>query len=1127
MNVGGHFSKLVFVLCVALCSTGTVRAQDHTAANKERFDRITTADGLSQGTVYAFCQDRHGFLWFGTQDGLNRWDGHAMKVWKHDPDDQRTISQGYIRALLVGDDDVLWVGTDGGGLGRLDPRTGAVKRFGLPVDTLRSKTSSVFCLAQDAQGRILVGGPLGLFAFHPQRAVFERIDVEASLPVRSNDLFVYAMLVDRDQRIWLGTKTGLFRISADGRSTACFRHDPNDPQSLPSNDVKALCQDRNGSIWAGTYGQGLCRLDSAANGRIDQAWPALGFVYGIAEDRFGKLWVATFNGVHVLDADRQRITAYHKDVNDPRALPSDLILSIQSDRSGLIWVSTSGKGVCYTDPAPDRFHVIDDRMGQGARLSESFVYGVSEDAQGRIMIATAGGGLNVWDRRTNSMFTMRHDPLARTGLNSDVSRCVLQDRKGRIWVGSDKSGLDRRNSDGGDHRTYVRDTNHPRSIGSNVILTLYEDAAGTIWVGTYNTGLARYNEATDDFTNYSHDPNDATSIAGNIVRCIIEDAEGGLWIGTGGAGLCLMDRERGTFTSIRKAPGDPRSLSNDFIRSMHRGSDGALWVGTNGGGLNRLQRTREGRFSARAFTTHQGFADNVVYGILEGPLGTLWVSTNKGLSAFDLRRAVDHTTTDAEGNRSDAYRTASLFANYTAYHGVQEGEFNGGAYYRDRAGWLYFGGVHGITYFHPDSMDRTETSRMVTITELQVRNRPVLIDTTASRQPNHLRAAGEHYLLDRLPHLIDSLVIPHAASMFSFTFASMDFNRPDDADYFYILEGLDAEWNSIGNRRFISFTNLDPGAYVLKIAAGRNGFRPEGPFKVVHIIIDPPFWMTLWFRAAIALAAALMLLALVRQRYRKVERENQRMQALVAERTRELSEQTALVEQRNAELEQLNDLNRRILSVISHDFKGPLISMRLLIDMLRSGRYERLDLHTSDIRNQLVQSEMVLQNLLDWARLELGTEQAVQPGRPRGAGDVVQEIVAELDPLIREKGLTVLQRIDPPAAQPVPVDVLRIIYRNLIGNALKYSPAGGTVTCGYDPATQEYSVCDEGHGMAPELVGRLFKGSVHSTLGTHHEKGFGLGLYLTAELVEKNGGSIRVETGSDGSSFYFRFPSRH
>ena len=1118
--MGSPAAILLFVLCTVLGHAGVVTAQ-HSAWATERFDHITTTDGLSQGTIYAFCQDRQGFLWFGTQDGLNRWDGHAMKVWKHDPDDERTLSQGYIRALYADDDDGLWVGTEGGGLDRLDLRTGAVKRSSLPVDTLRSQVSSVFCIAQDGQGRILVGGPLGLFTFHPDRAVFERIALEAPGATASSAPFVFTLLVDRDQRVWVGTKNGLFRLAVDGGSRAHFRHDPQDPNSLPENNIKALYQDRSGHIWVGTYGGGLCRLHSSGNGRTDLSWPELSFVYGITEDRFGKLWVGTFNGLHVLDAARQQLGAYHKDIHDPHALKSDLVLATYCDRAGRVWVSTSGKGASSTDPAPDRFHVLDDRTGDGVRLTESFVYGLAEDEQGRIMIATAGGGVNVWDRSTNSLSAMRHDPARRTGWSSDVSRCVLRDRKGRMWVGSDKSGLDRRNSDDGELRNYRHTAKDPRSIGSDVILTLYEDAAGTIWIGTYNGGLARYDKATDDFTNFRHDPKDPTSIAGNIIRSIVEDGAGGLWIGTGGTGLCLMDRTQGTFRTFRKERARSGSLSSDFIRCLHQGSDGSLWVGTNGGGLNRLQRDGDGGYTSTSFTTRDGLADNVVYGILEGPPGTLWISTNSGLSEFDLRRAAGSSVPDATSSNA-----VPLFTNYSAYHGVQQGEFNGGAYLRDRAGWLYFGGVNGITYFHPDSVDRAVTSLKVMITDLQVRNRPVLIDTTADRVPNRVRAVGEHYFIDRMPHRIDSLVIPHSASMFSFAFASMDFNRPNDASYFYILEGLDTEWNSIGNRRFISFTNLDPGAYVLKIAAGRNGMRPDAPYKVVHILIDPPFWMTWWFRAAAALAAALALFLVVRHRYRNVARENLRMQALVAERTRELSEQTVLVEQRNRALEELNDLNRRILSVISHDFKGPLISMRLLIDILQSGRYERLDLHTSDIRNQLVQSEMILQNLLDWARLELGTEQAARPGGQRGAGDVVQEIVAELEALIREKGLTVEQHIDPHVVPPVPVDVLRIIYRNLIGNALKYSPAGGTVTCGFDPDTLEYTVRDEGRGMAPELVGRLFKGAVHSALGTHHEKGFGLGLYLTAELVEKHGGTIRVETGPGGSCFYFVFPGK-
>lgn len=1082
----------------------------------ERFDHVTAEQGLSQGTVYAFCQDRQGFMWMGTQDGLNRWDGHEMRVWKHDPLDASSISPGYIRALLATPDESLWIGTEGGGLDRMDLRTGVVKRFPLPVPAVDIAASSVYSLADRRDGTILVGCAAGLLVLNTRTGLFKSIELPVVAPEDPECRLVFAMLVDREGSAWLATKYGLLRLDKEGRSVVHFRHDPLDPGSLPKDNIKALYRDSDGHLWVGTYGDGLCRLEQ--DGRTFRAFdlPGIEFVYGITEDRFGSLWVGTFNGVHVIDAARQRVHSYFKDVNDPHALKSDMVLAMYRDRSGLIWVSTSGQGACLTDPEPDRFHVLDDRGGNGAHLTESFVYGITDDAQGRLLIATSGGGVNVWDRANDRVTGLVHESESLHGVGCDVTRCVLEDSKGRLWVGTDKCGLYRRDPHGR-FRNYTRRLGDQSSIPSNVVLTVVEDRAGTIWVGTYAGGIARYNEDTDDFTTYAHDPVDPNSLPGNIVRCILEDRDGALWIGTGGTGLCRFDRANGSFRRYASAPGNDGGITSNFIRCLHEDRRGTLWVGTNGGGLCMMQRTQQGDPRFVPFTMRDGLSDNVVYGIAESGSGNLWLSTNEGLSEFRMDRALRTIAGESDDD-------APLFVHYAAHHGIQQGEFNGRACFRDRAGWMYFGGVNGITYFHPDSMQRSAVHPPVVITDLQVRNRPVLIDTAQDRKANHLRMADDQFLLDRLPNQIDTLVIPYAASMFSFTFSAIDFDHPDESSYYYILEGLDREWNSIGTRRYISFTNLDPGSYVLKLGASSTGRPPNVPGKVVRILIVPPFWMTGWFRAVLVIAAILAVILLVRRRHRKLRRENARMQRQVQERTQELSEQKAIAENRNAQLEELNALNRRILSVISHDFKGPLISMRLLIDVLRSGKYERLDIHTSDIRNQLVQSEMILQNLLDWARLELGEARARPVSQRPAAADVAHDIASELETLIRDKALTMVVEERAGDDPRVPLDVLRIIYRNLIGNALKYSPAGGIVTCGYDAATAEYFVRDEGKGIPPTLADRLFKGAVHSALGTHHEKGFGLGLYLTAELIHKHGGDIRVETGSGGSTFFFAFP---
>ncbi len=803
--------------------------------------RLSLDEGLSQSIVEAIHQDRLGFLWLATEDGLNRWDGARFTVFRNVPGDARSFPYNDLKCLDEDAQGALWIGSFGGGLNRFDPATGRVTSYrNDPADSASLPADLVRAVRVDRDGRVWAGTQGGgLARLDPRTGRFERFrhDPRDGASLAHDD--VRALLVDGRGTLWVGTYGG--GLDRFDPARGAFVHVPANG-GAGAELVDALLEDRSGHLWAGTWGGGLLLLDERAGRLVPRPRGARlpgERVKALAEDHEGFLWVATDGaGLARYDRKTETVEVLSHDPSVPRSLATDRVFSLLEDRSRVLWIGTYGGGLNTLDLGRKKFRNVRRDPRVPTSLGHDIVWSFHEDADGTFWVGTDSGGLQRWDRARDVFRGFRHDPRDPDSLAHDTVRALLGDAAGNLWIATNGAGLDRLDRATGRFEHRRHDPRDPSSIAHDELRTLYEDRSGTLWVGTYGGGLDRLERETGRFVHHRNDPADPASLSNDFVRCVLEDSTGALWVGTQGGGLNRLDRATGRFTRFRADAADPASLSNDFVFALHEDRAGSFWVGTYGGGLNRLDRAT-GRFTR--FTARDGLSSDSVYGILEDERGHLWISTNRGLTELD----------PADGT----------FRSWDETDGLSSDEFNGGAFYRSPRGEMFFGGIRGFDVFFPSEIAvRTEPAPVV-LTELLLANRPVPAG----------RSSDGRTLLPTFVTYADDVVLSHEDDVVSLEFAALHFAAPQKLRYAFRLDGFDRDWIPTGaDRRVATYTGLAPGRYLFRVkAANPDGVWGEREARL-GIVVTPPVWGTWWFRLAAGLGLAAAVLAAFRRRMRTV-----------------------------------------------------------------------------------------------------------------------------------------------------------------------------------------------------------------------------------------------------------------
>ncbi len=864
-------------VCAAVLSAAGLAAAGPT--RPIRFDRLSLEQGLSQSAVYRILQDRRGYIWLATEDGLNRYDGIAFKVYRHDAADSASLPASFIWDLDEDANGDLWIATSDG-LATWQRTSDRITRVpplgGEKLRTLRFSAR---------EGALWIGTrESGLYRLELATRQLTRFRHDPAAPSSLIDDRIYALHFDREGRLWVGTDAGLDRLDPGAQGFVHFVADPKSPSSLSEGKVRAIVDDESGRLWVGTSTAGVNRLEadgSFTRFRHDPEDPtslADDHVRALLEDADGRLWTGTGDGLDLFDPAHETFAHYRADPKQPNGLSDSHVLSLLQDRGGVLWVGTRVGGVHKWNPLSWQLGHVAAEPGNRHGLGSPHVTSFSEDRAGRVWIGTFDGGIYVMERATGVMTAYRRDPRNPRSLGSDRVMALHHDHGGRLWVGTFDAGLDRFDPVTGTFRHYRSDPARPDGLSANGVTTILEDREGRLWIGTYGAGLERFNPTMERFTHFRHDSKDPSSLNGDRVASLTEAPDGRLWVGTMENGLALLDPRTGRFSRYQHRPGDRGSLGSDAVYTVLIDAAGGLWAGTHGG-LSRLD-AETGQF--RTYTTRDGLSNDVVYGVRSDRQGRLWLSTNNGLSCFDPR--------------------TEQFKNYGVSEGAQATEFNFGAWYQSASGELFFGGVNGFNAFYPDRLRSVTQPPAVVLTAVTVGHRP--IDGPAD-QVRDVRLSFRDKVLE-------------------LDFAALDYTAPRRNRFSYKLEGFDPEWVPLGGRQSVTYTNLNAGRYTFRLrGANSDGRWNDEPLGVgIHVQAAP--WATPWAFAGYALFLAAGVLGLVRVQHRKLQREAEYARVLeqrVQERTRELSERQQDLERANHELAQasitdsLTGLaNRRFLS---------------------------------------------------------------------------------------------------------------------------------------------------------------------------------------------------------------------
>jgi len=821
-----------------------------------RFEQISIEAGLSQSWVWCILQDKKGFMWIGTKDGLNKYDGYRFTVYKHDPGNKKSLSNNIIITLYEDRHGELWIGTEGGGLNHFDRQKEVFYSYRHePGNDLSISSNSITSIFEDDSGVMWVGTSNGgLNRFDRDKGTFRHYQNQSTNPESISDNWINAIFEDRTGNLWIGTRGGLNRFDRQNQTFKRYGYDVKDRRSINHNVVSSFCEDGSGKLWIGTWAgvNSYNRETDTFTRYILNRYRSQDLVMSILEDKKNNLWFVTSgNGIYRYNPEKKVTQNFRNDITNPNSLTSNLITAVYQDRSGLMWFGTKSHGVIKHDPRTEVFGHYRHHPQNDYSLSQNYVRTFCESKNGDIWIGTGTGGLNRFARDEGKFYHYRFDPGRQNTLSDDDVINIKEDRDGRIWIGTGGGGLNKFEKEKQTFKRYY--PNNSTSINDNVIYALCFDSAGFLWIGTWG-GLNKFDPRKETYRHYQHQPDDSTSLNDNFVRTIYEDRRGNLWIGTNLGGLNKYDPHNDDFKRYTYQPEHPASISHNTIECIYEDQRGNLWIGTFGGGLNLFDR-EAGTF--KQYSVKDGLPSDVVHGILEDDHHNLWLSTNNGLSKFN-------PDTDT-------------FTNFDVNDGLQNNEFNTNAYLKTLKGEMLFGGINGFNVFHPDSIRNNPFPPPVVITDFQIFNKQVLIDT--------LNVEGRITLNKHISET-DEIELSYRDYVFSFEFAALDFTNPEKNQYRYIMEGFDEDWNDAGNRQFVTYTNLDPGEYIFRVQGTNNAGIWSEQEELLKINITPPFWQTLWFRTIAILTILLSAYTWYRRRINTIETKKKELEERVDERTR-------------------------------------------------------------------------------------------------------------------------------------------------------------------------------------------------------------------------------------------------
>jgi ligand-binding sensor domain-containing protein/two-component sensor histidine kinase len=796
------------------------------------FRNMSINEGLSQSSVVDMAIDDVGFLWLATQDGLNRYDGRELVIFKKNFDDITTTTGSRLGKIVNGLNNTLWLITSGGRLEKLD----LYNETFTPIPRLPGSIGAdsivlppVSCLYHEENNTLWIGTEnAGLYRYNLTTNKVENYYYgNSNVPQRA----IQYIFKDSRNQIWVLTNSGYAMLCFDSE-----RYPVITPLSIDGISYSSMDEDRNKTLWIGTYGKGLY----IKREREQEFVPFTGYggqnnlpanlvIESVKGDAAGQIWVGTYgNGLYIINPDKATVSHYVNNKKDPFSISYNDVLSIKGDKQGGIWIGTDGGGVSHYDKRLNNFAMLTSN-NVPENISIEQVRAITTDRQGGVWIGTSSTGLTFSNSRNNTLETYHYPPAPNALGNYDRVVSLYTDAQGDIWVGTQGNGL--LVIDAITKKIKMRfypDGDKGHNIPDHTIWCMLPAPDNRVWAGTRNGGLCLIDKQKGLIRNYNTGGAAGNRTLENNVRSLALINDSTLCIGFEKRGIQFLNIQTGNLFVKPNAILDSLIARETIFKcSWYRHP--MLWIGTLGRGMIACNLNTGQTYT---IDDQQGLPNNTVYGILPDDKNYLWLSTNKGICRFvppaDLKTV----------NRSN-------FTVFLAQDGLQSNEFNTGAYHKAADGRLLFGGINGLTIFHPEQIALSNLPAHVVITQAMVNNQPLISDS------------GMAY--KKILHL------PYRQNAVSFNFSALDFVAPRRFNYYYLLAGYDTRWIDAGNRNYVAYTNLPPGRYVFKVKAALQ-LPDNSPVTELVIIIHPPFWRTAWFIALCVLVLLGLLYAIIRYR---------------------------------------------------------------------------------------------------------------------------------------------------------------------------------------------------------------------------------------------------------------------
>ena len=821
-----------------------------------RFKRLGLEDGLSQISVNGIAQDVNGFIWFATQDGLNKYDGYQITTYRHQPSDPNSIINNHIHSIFKDSKHNLWIGSYGG-LSKYEPKTDNFTHYNSPsLNDSDGKVGYIQSLFEDSDGELWLSSNMGLYRYSIDTNTYILYLPDDNKPNSVIHSEIKSIAEDSIGNIWIGTTIGVSKYNKRNNTFTNYQHSPENPHSLSNNFVLKIYKDSQNNLWFGTFGGGLDRYDNDTSKFVHhrtntQNKNSLGnnYIRTILEDSAGMLWLGTNNGLYAFDSSKLIFQRFRHSVNDRHSLSHDVIYSLFQDKDGSLWAGTLGGGVNLFRPSTNVFKHYKSNPNNPESLNANMVYAIYDDDE-YVWVGTSGGGLNKLNKTTGK-FSNFTEPETSVGLGLNKVNYIIKASEAELWLSTNSDGLLKYNKNTGNITQYKHHPDDRNSLSNNRARGLAIDKEGNLWIGTAGGGLNKLDPISGQFTHFMPDTDNPNSISTNFIRCLLYDSKGRLWTGSYGQGLNRFDFDTETFINFNKDSVKEPILSNKFIRSIFEDKSGNIWVLTNGG----IIKYDESKGSFHSYTTTDGLPSNVVYGALEDQKNNLWLSTNNGLSKFNPQNIT--------------------FENYTKEEGIQENEFNTGSFFKNKTGEMYFGGINGFTLFHPDKIKKDKTIPTVSFTNLLLYNDAIAIGES-ERFSSHISSTN-------------ALNFAHNDDVITFEFSALSYSQANNISYRYQLQGFSDNWiETDHNHRRATFTNLSKGDYILKVkASNRNGSWGEETTDL-RITIAAAYWETTWFRGLLLAIGFIVFVIAIQWREKALNNQNLVLDIMVKERTKEL-----------------------------------------------------------------------------------------------------------------------------------------------------------------------------------------------------------------------------------------------